>query len=150
VSDTQVALNPATLVELLRRGLRVGIPPTALANLFDLDSEMVRAMAVNIRRGRYGTPELSEALAFLTWEAYEEMLYIIRHGSPQDKLKATAALMGKALATAARQTPEEVERARSVLLAHISQDRILELEGEEEEDAPSAFVAVDERVDDQG
>jgi hypothetical protein len=138
------------MVELLRRGIRAGIPPTALANMMDIDPEVVQNFAINIRRGRYGTAELSEALSYLTWQAYEEMLHIIKHGSPADKLKATGALMGKALATSVRQTPEEVARARQDLLAMIAQERIIEIEGEEVDDERSPFVAVDDRSDDQG
>ena len=145
---TEVHLNPDTLIELLRRGLRAGIPPTALANMMDMEPEVVQTFSINVRRGRYGTAELSEALSFLTWEAYEEMLHTLRRGSPELKLKATMALMGKALATSVRQTPEEVARAREDLLAIIAEKKIIELEGEEVE--PSVFVAVDDSSDDQG
>ena len=145
---TEVNLTPETLIELLRRGLKAGIPPTALANMFEMDPEVTQAFSINVRRGRYGTAELSEALSFLTWEAYEEMLHTIKRGSPELRLKATMALMGKALATSVRQTPEEVARAREDLLAIIAQQKIIELEGEEVEH--STFVAVDDSADDQG
>jgi hypothetical protein len=145
---TEYTLSPETLVELLRRGLRVGIPPTALANMFEMEPEVVQELAVNVRRGRYGTAELSEALSFLTWEAYEQTLLVARKGSPELKLKANMTIMGKALATSARQTPEELERARADFLAFIAESKIIEIEGEEVE--PSAFVAVDDEADDQG
>lgn len=143
---TDVQLNPDTLIELLRRGLRAGIPPTALANMMEMDAEVVQTFAINVRRGKYGTAELSEALSFLTWTAYEQVLRIIHHGSPEMSLKASMALMGKALATSVRQTPEEVARAREDLLAVIAEKKIIEIEGEEVE--PSVFVAVDDTPDD--
>ena len=145
---TEIHLTPETLIELLRRGLRSGIPPTALATMFDMEPEVVKEFSIQVRRGRYGTAELSEALSYLTWEAYEQTLMTIRSGSPELRLKATMALMGKALATSVRQTPEEVARAREDLLAVMAETKILELEGEEVE--PSAFVAVDDETDDQG
>lgn len=145
---TEVQLNPDTLIELLRRGLRVGIPPTALANMMELDPEVVQTFAVNVRRGKYGTAELSEALSFLTWTAYEQMLHVIEHGSPELSLKASSMLMGKALATSVRQTPEEVARGRTEILAVLSEQKIIEIEGEEIE--ASVFVAVDDSPDDQG
>ncbi len=145
---TDVSLNPDTLIELLRRGLRAGIPPTALANMMEMDPEVVQTFAINVRRGKYGTAELSEALSFLTWTAYEKVLLLIEHGSPELALKASMALMGKALATSVRQTPEEVARARQDLLAIIAEQKIIEIEGEEVE--RSAFVAVDDTADDQG
>jgi hypothetical protein len=57
-------------------------------------------------------------------------------------------VLGKALATSVRQTPEEVKRAREDLLAVAREERILDLEGEELEPEASAFVAVDEPTDD--
>jgi hypothetical protein len=146
---SDVTLTPDTLIELLRRGLKVGIPPTALANMFEIEPDVVQTFAINVRRGRYGTAELSEALSFLTWESYEEMLHIIRKGSPELKLKATGMLMGKALATSVRQTPEEVARAREDFLAIIHQTKMIELE-EGDGVEHSAFVAVDDTADDQG
>ena len=50
----EVNISPSTLVELLRRGLNVGIPPTALANLFDLDPEVVKTLSITVRRETYG------------------------------------------------------------------------------------------------
>lgn len=147
---SDVALSPATLVELLRKGLNVGIPPTALANMFDLDADVVKNLAVNVRREQYGTAELSEALSFLTWQAVDEHINIIRNGSPEMRLKAVQQVLGKALATSVRQTPEEVKRAREELLAVAAQERIIEIEGVEVEPERSAFVAMDDEVDDQG
>lgn len=145
---TDVHLTPDTLIELLRRGLRAGIPPTALANMMEMEPEVVQTFAINVRRGKYGTAELSEALSFLTWTAYEKTLFIIEHGSPELSLKASSMLMGKALATSVRQTPEEVARGREIVLAIAAEEKIIELEGEEVE--ASQFVAVDDSPDNQG
>ena len=140
-------LKPEVMVEIMRKALHIGIPPTALANLFDLDAEVVKNLAVNVRRESYGTAELSEYLSYLTWKALEKQLHIIEHGSPEMSLKVVNAIAGKALATSVRQTPEEVARAREELLAVARQERLIELEGEKIE--ASAFVAVDESSDDQ-
>lgn len=145
-----IELSPNTLVECLRKGLNVGIPPTALANMFDLEAEVVQNLAITVRREKYGSAELSEVLSFLTWKAVEEQFNIITKGSPEMRLKATQMVLGKALATSVRNTPEEVTRSREELLAVARQERILELEGEEIEPEASAFVAVDEPADDQG
>lgn len=141
-------LHPTTMVEILRKGLRVGIPPTALANLFELDPEVVKNLAMNVRREQYGTAELSEFLSYLTWKALEKQLHIIEKGSPEMSMKVASQIGGKALATSVRQTPEEVARAREELLAVARQERLIEIEGETVE--ASAFVAVDESSDDQG
>ena len=145
-----IELNPATLVECLRKGLNVGIPPTALANMFDLEAEVVQNLAITVRREQYGSAELSEVLSFLTWKAIEEQFNIITKGSPEMRLKATQMVLGKALSVSVRNTPEEVKRAREDLLAVARQERVIDIEGEELEDEASAFVAVDESTHYQG
>ena len=145
-----IELEPAALVECLRKGLNVGIPPTALANMFDLENEVVQNLAITVRREKYGTAELSEVLSYLTWQAVEAQFDIITKGSPEMRLKATQMVLGKALATSVRQTPEEVKRAREDLLAVARQERIIDIEGEEIEPEASAFVAMAEPTDDQG
>lgn len=147
-SPTTLDLTPATLVELLRRGLNAGIPPTALANMFDLPTEVTQNLSLTVRREMYGTAELSEVLSYLTWKAAEVTLSTLTRGSPEAQMKTVQMVLGKALATSVRQTPEEVKRAREDLLAVAREERILDLEGEELEPEASAFVAVDEPTDD--
>jgi hypothetical protein len=146
----KIQINSATMVELLRRGLTSGIPPTALSNMLDVPVEVIKNLTLTIRREKYGTAELSEVLSDLTWTAIEREYEIIKHGSPELSLKATQSILGKALATSVRQTPEEVKRAREELLAVAHQERIIDLEGEEIEPQASSFVAMDESTDDQG
>lgn len=148
-----IHLDPNLLVEILRKGLNVGIPPTALANLFDMDAEVVKNLAMNVRREKYGTAELSELLSDLTFQALSHQMRTIMYGSPELAQKAAGVVLSKALATSVRQTPEEVMRAREELLAIARQERLIEVdevyEGELV-DAPSSFVAVDDQTDDQG
>jgi hypothetical protein len=150
---TNLRLNPDQLVECLRRGLNVGIPPTALANMFEMDPETVKNLSMNVRREKYGTAELSELLSDLTFQALYHQARTIAYGSPELAQKAAGVVLSKALATSVRQTPEEVMRAREELLALARQDRLIELEevyeGEIVE-TPSSFVAVDEPAYDQG
>jgi hypothetical protein len=141
-------LAPDKLVELVRRGLNLGVPPTVLANMFDLPIEVTMNLSLTVRREVYGTAELSEVLSFLTWKAAEVSLNALTGGSPEAQIKTAHMIMGKALATSVRQTPEEVKRAREDLLAVARQERIMELEGEELEPEASSFVAVDEPTDD--
>ena len=147
-SPSTLDLTPATLVELLRRGLNAGIPPTALANMFDLPTEVTQNLSLTVRREMYGTAELSEVLSYLTWKAAEVTLSTLTRGSPEAQMKTVQMVLGKALATSVRQTPEEVKRAREDLLAVAREERILDLEGEELEPEASAFVAMDEPTDD--
>lgn len=145
---TELAMTPSMLVELLRKGLRVGIPPTALSNMLDVPPDVVKNLAHVVRREQYGTAEMTEFLSNLTWEALGHQLRTIKFGSPELSQKAASVVMGKALATSVRQTPEEVMRAREELIAAIGQERLIEIEGVRVEEA-SAFVAMDEPSDDQ-
>jgi hypothetical protein len=127
------------LAEVVRRLLRVGVPPTAIAGAFDMEPGPVKAIARNIRRETYGTDELSEAHAFLTWLAYEQMVNLVMHGSPEVRLKAAMQIQAKAMSITARQTPEEVSLARAEI-ANLRAD--LEIEEGELDQAADEYEAV--------
>lgn len=145
---TDAHLNPATLIEVVRRLLNVGVPPTAIANAFEIDAGPIKAVARKIRREAYGTDELAEATAYLTWTAYEEMRNLLQSGSPEMRAKVAIQLQSKAMSVSARQTPEEVQMARGALGELIADLEITEAELEEEaqayEDARASFVVQDE------
>ncbi|MDA4120187.1 MAG: hypothetical protein OK436_06325 [Thaumarchaeota archaeon] len=143
-------MSPTHLVDLIRRGLNAGIPPTALSNMLECDVEPIKTLSMQVRREKYGTAELSELLSELTFEALSNQMRTIKFGSPELAQKAAGVVLAKALATSVRQTPEEILRAREDLLAIARQDRVIDLEGEEVEvTEASAFVAMDEQIDDQ-
>lgn len=141
-------LDAPTLIEVVRRLLNVGVPPTAVANAFDIDPAPVKAVARMMRREAYGTEELAEAHAFLTWAAYEEMLTLLRTGSPEMRAKVAMQLQSKAMAISARQTPEDVSMARAALGALVADleisDAELEAEAQAYEDQRASFVVADE------
>ncbi len=141
-------LDAPTLIEVVRRLLNVGVPPTAVANAFDIDPAPVKAVARMMRREAYGTDELGEANAFLTWVAYEEMLTLLRTGSPEMRAKVAMQLQSKSMAISARQTPEDVSMARAALGALVADleisDAELEAEAQAYEDQRASFVVADE------
>ena len=141
-------LDPLHLVEVVRRLIRVGVPPTAIANAFDLEPGPIKAVARNMRREQYGTAELSEAHSFLTWLAYEELLGLIKSGSPEIRLKAAMQVQAKAMSISARQTPEEVTMARSAFADLVADIEIAESELEEAaqayEDSRAQVVPADD------
>jgi hypothetical protein len=142
------ALDPLHLVEIVRRLIRVGVPPTAIANAFDLDPGPIKAVARNLRRESYGTAELSEAHSFLTWLAYEKLLSLIQSGSPEISLRAAMQVQSKAMSISARQTPEEVTMARAAfadLVADIEIDeQTLEEDAQAYEDERAQVVPSDD------
>ena len=141
-------LDAPTLIEVVRRLLNVGVPPTAVANAFDIDPAPVKAVARMMRREAYGTEELAEAHAFLTWAAYEEMLTLLRTGSPEMRAKIAMQLQSKAMAISARHTPEEVSMGRQAIAALIGDleytESMLEEDAQAYEDQRAAFVVSDE------
>ena len=142
------ALDPLHLAEIVRRLIRVGVPPTAVANAFDLEAGPIKQVARNLRREQYGTAELSEAHSFLTWLAYEKLLELIQSGSPEVALKAAMQVQSKAMSISARQTPEEVTMARSAfadLVADIEIDEAtLEDDAQAYEDERAQVVPSDD------
>jgi len=141
-------IDAATLIEVVRRLLNVGVPPTAIANAFDIEAGPIKEVARMVRREAYGTDELAEAHAFLTWAAYEEMLMLLKNGSPEIRAKVAMQLQSKAMAVSARQTPEEVSMGRTALYELVQDLEIteeeLEAAAQEYEDARNAFVITDE------
>ena len=91
-------LDPVHLVEIVRRLIRVGVPPTAVANAFDLDPGPIKAVARNMRREAYGTDELAEAHTFLNWIAYEKLLDVLNHGAPEVASRVAMQIQAKAMA----------------------------------------------------
>lgn len=144
-------LDPVLLVEVVRRLIRVGVPPTAIANAFDMDPGPIKSVARNMRRDAYGTDELAEAHSFLTWLAYEQLLDLIQNGSPEIKLRAAMQIQAKAMAISARQTPEEMITARDSFRALAADIEIaeedLELAAQEYENQRAAFVPTDDLED---
>ena len=145
------ALDSRHLVEIVRRLIRVGVPPTAIANAFDLEPGPIKTVARNLRRDTYGTAEMSEAHSFLTWLAYEKLLHLIQSGSPEIQLKAAMQIQSKAMAISARQTPEEVSEARREFAELIDDIEIseetLELAAEDYENERAQFVPSDDLED---
>lgn len=141
-------LDAPTLIEVVRRLLNVGVPPTAIANAFDLDPGPIKAVARMVRREVYGTDEAAEATAYLTWAAYEEILTILKNGSPELRAKVAMQLQSKAMSVSARQTPEEVSMARAALGELIQDIELTEADmdaaAQEYEDQRAIFVPTDE------
>jgi hypothetical protein len=149
--DPLTDLDPLMLAEIIRRLIAVGVPPTAIANAFDMPAGALKTMARNVRRATYGTDEMAEAHTFMAWLAYEELLRILTSGSPEMRLKAAMQIQAKQMATTARQTPEEVSRARGEFAELVGEleitDAMLEEEAEDYETERSAFVPTSDDID---
>lgn len=106
-------LEEEDAIDLLQQLIMAGIPPTAIAIAFDLEVDFVRGIANELRVRRYGTSEISEAMAWLMWEAYDEAVKMLHSGSPANRIRAIAMILPRSVGMAARQDPEEFGRLRS-------------------------------------
>lgn len=133
--------------DIIERLLTVGVPPTAVAKAFDIDPFVVKQKMADLRVARYGMAELSEAMAELQWEAFEQakqMIYDAPHG-PRSRF--IMGILGKTLSLTARQNPETLGNMREDFMELLTgmADTDDDLAGTD----TAAFVAVDEADEDQ-
>jgi len=108
-------LEEEDAIDLLQQLLETGIPPSAIANAFQLEPEFVRGIHAEMRVRRYGTAEIAEAMSWLMWEAYDEAVQLLHTGSPANRIRAVAMILPRSVGMAARQDPEEFSRIRSMM-----------------------------------
>lgn len=95
--------------------LKAGVPPTAVARAMSVDTEYVKGAAEQMRRDRYGTDEIAEAMAWLQWEAYEEALNQIHKGTPANKARFIQLVLARSIGLAGKSTPETGEKIRAAI-----------------------------------
>ena len=54
--------------DIIERLLTVGVPPTAVAKAFDIDTFVVKERLNDLRVEKYGAAELSEFVQAIQWE----------------------------------------------------------------------------------
>ncbi len=104
------------LAEIIHRLLVVGVPPTALAKGFDLPVADLKALQSQIRIASYGTDELTEAMTFLIWDAYNASLELMHEGPPSSRMRMVSLILSRSMQLAGRQPPETLDRMREMLL----------------------------------
>lgn len=134
--------------EMVDRLLEVGVPPTAVAKAFEIDPFVVRDRMNELRIEKYGAAELSEALAGLQWQAFEQAKAMIYDAPYNVRSRFIMAILSKTMSLTARQSPETIGGMRRDLLDLIGG---MEAPGDDilaDEDT-SAFVAVTATDEDQ-
>ena len=109
-------MNEAEFTEIVERLLEVGVPPTAVAKAFSIDSFTVKEKLNEMRVERYGAAELAEAMANLQWEAFEQaraMIYEAPHGA---RTRFIMGILSKTMSLTARQSPETMGNMRADLM----------------------------------
>lgn len=102
--------------EMVDRLLEVGVPPTAVAKAFEIDPFVVRERMNDLRIERYGAAELSEALAALQWEAFDQAKAMIYDAPYNVRSRFIMGILSKTMSLTARQSPETIGNMRRDLL----------------------------------
>ena len=118
--------EPEWLPAIIDRLLDVGVPPTAIANAFDLDVQVVKDILIDRRVSKYGTAELGEAMHALMWKAYENTLQMIDQAPMARRLQINMTLLSKASALVGSQTPDGIAKMQTEMEAMMAEARATE------------------------
>ena len=109
-------MNADEFEDVVARLLEAGVPPSAIAKAFDIDPFVVKDKLNEVRVGKYGAAELSEAMAALQWEAFEQAREMIYNAPHTVRSRAIMGILSKTMSLTARQNPETLGNMRADLL----------------------------------
>jgi hypothetical protein len=119
-------LEESDALDLIALLLEQSIPPTAIAKALDIEPDFVQGMLAQIRVQRYGTAEISEAMVYLMWKAYDSAVEMLHTGSPANRLRTINMILSRTVGMASRQDPEEFARLRSEMTRLIEDAKTVE------------------------
>lgn len=102
-------------IEIIYRLLKRKVPPTTVAEAFEVDPDLVKGVLSHIRVTEHGTDEIAEAMTYLIWEAYETALHEIQYGTPASKARFIQLVLARSIGLAGKSTPETSEKIRVAL-----------------------------------
>jgi hypothetical protein len=114
---------PDWLPLIVDRLLTVGVPPTAIANAFDLDVQVVKDLLADRRVQKFGTAELSEALHNLMWEAYEDLLNLQKTAPITKRMQIDMTLISKASSMIGSQEPDSISKLQGEVATMMAEVR---------------------------
>lgn len=133
-------MTDAELVTLVERCLIEGVPPSVVARVFGLDTELVKQAVKTVRVKQYGTDDLAEYTEQLQWDAVDQARQILSSGSVADKTRFISSVLGRHISVAGRRTPAtQREAAEKVLTMLDGMVKAPSLRAEDDEE-PSRFV----------
>ena len=103
------------LENICTRLLAVGVPPTAIAKAFQVDPQAIKDLQSTINIQKYGTPEISEAMNFLMWRAYQDALIILESGPSATRTRFITTLLSRQSVILGKESPQSLERIRGEL-----------------------------------
>lgn len=127
--------------------LEVGVPPTAIGKAFSIDPQAVKELQAELNISKYGTAEISEAINFLMWRAYEDSLAILDSAPSAQRQRFITTLLSRQSAIVGKESPQSIARMRGEL-EHLWADIGVEDPRTESIYAPSQFTPIDGATDD--
>lgn len=109
--------SPEWLPAIINRLLAVGVPPTAIANAFNIDPQPIKDILNTINITRYGTAELAEAMHGLIWKAFADANAIIESAPIDKRMRFDMALLARASSIVGGQEPEGMAKLQNDLAA---------------------------------
>ena len=111
------------LLTLIDRLLTNGVPPTAIANSFDLDVQVIKDLLDNRHVKKFGTAELAEAIHALMWEALEDMRELMRNAPIAKRMQVNMTLLSRASAMIGSQEPDSIGKLQAEMAAMTAEVR---------------------------
>jgi hypothetical protein len=106
---------PDWLEAVCTRLLEVGVPPSALAKAFFVDVAAIKDLQADLHVEKFGTAEISEAMSFLMWHAYQDALEILESAPSATRRQFITTLLSRQSVILGKQSPEELGRMRDQL-----------------------------------
>lgn len=139
--------SPEWLETIIIALLEVGVPPTAIGKAFRIDPQTIKELQAEIHVVKYGTAEISEAINFLMWRAYEDSLAILDSAPSASRQRFITTLLSRQSAIVGKESPESISRMRGELES-LWADIGVEAPAIESIYAPSEFTPTDGTTDD--
>ena len=138
---------PDWLETICTRLLQVGVPPTAIAKAFSVDVTAIKDLQATLHIRQFGTAEISEAMSFLMWRAYQDALNILESAPSATRTRFITTLLSRQSVILGKQSPEELTRMRDQLSDLFAGIGIPDPQGGSIY-APSVFTPLDGAADD--
>jgi len=139
--------EPAWLEIICISLLQVGVPPTAIGKAFRIDPQALRELQAELHVVKYGTAELSEAINFLMWRAYEDAHAILDSAPSAMRQRFITTLLARQSAIVGKESPESISRMRGEL-EELWSDIGVEAPATESIYAPSEFTPINRATND--
>jgi hypothetical protein len=140
--------EPDWLEQICHLLLEVGVPPTALSRAFRVDVDAIKELQSNTHVEKYGTAEISEAMYFLMWKAYEDAQHILTHAPIQIRMRFITTLLSRQSAIIGKESPQALEQMRAELTSLIAGVSVEDTEVPSIYATSSEFTALDGEADD--